>query len=100
LNSNQSKTTQAFTLAHELGHFVLHKDDNNFRIDLQDYSIDGDPKNQETEANYFAGSLLMPKEKLITAFKFAKNILEVADSFGVSVPAVEARLKWLGLRAF
>ena len=68
-----------------------------FRIDLQDYSPDGDPQNYETEANYFAGSLLMPKDKLIAVVNSAKNLDEVANAFGVSKPAVESRLKWLRL---
>lgn len=97
LNSNQSDLVRNFTLAHEIGHLLLHKNSDSFRIDLQDYSAEGDPKNQETEANYFAGSLLMPKDKLIPAIYNAKNLDEVALAFGVSLPAVEARLKWLGM---
>ncbi len=94
LNKNQSSTTRTFTLAHELGHFLLHKDNNNFRIDLEDYATD-DSYNQETEANYFAGEILMPKEKFISVLKNAGNLDNVAEAFGVSVPAVGARMKWL-----
>ena len=97
LNSNQIASVKNFTLAHEIGHLVLHKNSDSFRIDLQDYSDEADPYNQETEANYFAGSLLMPKDKLIIKIKNAKNLNDVAIAFGVSRPAVEARLKWLGL---
>ena len=94
LNSSQSETTKAFTLAHELGHFLLHKGAENFRIDIEDYATE-DTDNEETEANYFAGTLLMPANKFLVALKEAKNVSEVADAFGVSVPAVEARIKWL-----
>lgn len=97
INANQSDTTQTFTIGHELGHFLLHKNHNNFRIDLEDYSTTNDPENQETEANFFAGSLLLPKNKLVLALREAKNLQEVADLFGVSVPAVESRMKWLRL---
>ena len=97
LNSNQSDTTKNFTLAHELGHFLLHKDESNFRIDLQDYSEE-DADNQETEANFFAGCLLMPKDKLIIALNNAKSFGEVARSFGVSIPAVKARINWIPLK--
>ena len=96
LNSNQVGVVKNFTLAHEIGHIVLHKGDDSFRIDLQDYSEEADPDNQETEANYFAGSLLMPEEKLLLAIKNVKNLEEAAESFGVSRPAIESRLKWLG----
>lgn len=97
LNSNQSDTVKNFTLAHEIGHFLLHKNEDSFRIDLQDYSEEGDPENQETEANFFAGTLLMPKGKLLIALQNAKSLDEVARLFAVSRPAVEARLKWLNL---
>ena len=98
VNSQQTPTVKNFTLAHELGHFLLHKNSNSFRIDFQDYSAEGDPLNQETEANYFAGSLLMPKEKLLKSFEKANSLDEVAEMFGVSRPAVEARVKWLGYK--
>lgn len=97
INENQPETTKTFTLAHELGHYLLHKNTDNFRIDLEDYSLESDPNNQETEANYFAGALLMPRDKFTTALHRAKNIDEVAALFGVSVPAVESRIKWLGM---
>lgn len=95
LNSDQDGKVKNFTLAHEIGHLVLHKNKDNFRIDLQDYSKEGDPENEETEANYFAGSLLMPKDKLFLAIENLKDLGKVADVFAVSRPAVEARLKWL-----
>ena len=98
INSQQTPTVKNFTLAHELGHFLLHKNASSFRIDLQDYSAEGDPLNQETEANYFAGSLLMPKEKLLKSFEKANSLDEVAEMFAVSRPAVEARVKWLGYK--
>ncbi len=98
LNKDQFSDASNFTLAHEIGHFILHKGSTSFRVDLQDYSEAGDPQNQETEANFFAGTLLMPKDKLLRAIGDAKNLQEVADAFAVSKPAVVARLKWLHLK--
>lgn len=95
LNSRQEPKVKNFTLAHEIGHLLLHKNSDSLRIDLQDYSETGDPENHETEANFFAGTLLMPKDKFINAIKNANSLNEVADSFAVSKPAVESRLKWL-----
>src|SRR3989344_4147510 len=54
-NKKQSETSVLFTLAHELGHFILHKNSNKLRIDLFDYSQATEESTQETEANYFAG---------------------------------------------
>jgi Zn-dependent peptidase ImmA (M78 family) len=69
-----------FTIAHEIGHLVLHRsnidmvrflsDDDwkGFRLNLQD-----DPLRWfETQASEFAGRLLVPIEKLINAFKEAR----------------------------
>lgn len=61
-----------FSLAHEIGHFVLHKETwNSFNIkDITDfYKMLGEvPEKQyrylEIQANYFAGFLLVPQEKL------------------------------------
>lgn len=93
LHSDQSETTRAFTLAHELGHFILHKNSDQFRIDLFDYVTEQEPK--ESEANYFAASLLMPEEELNKLLNLTTNLDKIAKYFGVSAPAVETRLKWM-----
>jgi Zn-dependent peptidase ImmA (M78 family) len=50
-----------FTIAHELGHLLLHKDIDSLKLcterDMNDYSGSG----REQEANEFAAELLMPK---------------------------------------
>ncbi|TVV41851.1 ImmA/IrrE family metallo-endopeptidase [Thalassolituus sp. C2-1] len=53
-----------FTIAHELGHFSLHKDQQQLRCSIDDLQNFGDlaPHGQdiEREANLFAATLLMP----------------------------------------
>lgn len=52
-----------FTVAHELGHYSLHKDKETLQCsmeDLNDYGNGPHTKNIEQEANRFAASLLMP----------------------------------------
>jgi len=66
VNSAERRTRQRFTVAHEIGHLLLHKDDAihvdegyvvfGHREDL--YRTAPDPK--ETQANIFASELLMP----------------------------------------
>jgi len=64
INSNESKNRQKFTLAHELGHFLLHKEQ--IRQNPDKYaivpSIPGSIQTDaiEKEANFFAASLLVP----------------------------------------
>lgn len=65
VNSEHSKTRQRFTIAHELGHLLLHADEE-FHIDekrplarrdeLSSQATDA----REIEANQFAAELLMP----------------------------------------
>ena len=95
LNQNLSDTTKLFTLAHELGHFILHPNEERLRIDLFDYSQDTKESEQETEANYFAASLLVPKEKLVKLIELTNDLDAIAQYFGVSRPVVETRMRWI-----
>jgi len=99
LSSEDVPERRSFTLAHELGHFLLHKPviQGRFRLDYQVYADDQQSK-EEIEANYFAASLLVPKEKLIAIIKEINvfdNISQVADYFGVSEIVIQKRLQWL-----
>ncbi len=64
INSNiQYEGRKRFTIAHELGHYEMHK--NIFQHHNDDvYTLDSfnNSGNQETEANQFASELLMPEE--------------------------------------
>lgn len=73
-----------FSFAHEIGHFVLHKDIyKNFKIkNEKDFYrlIKEIPQSQygylETQANKFANYLLIPREKLIKEKKKIENTIE------------------------
>lgn len=95
LNKSFPLQRKVFTLAHELGHFVLHKGEMRFRLDKIDYTEKESIK--ETEANYFAASLLVPKDKLIKILMTAEGIEHeiIANYFGVSTPVIENRIKWV-----
>lgn len=97
LNKERPAARKKFTLAHELGHYILHRDKKRkFRVDTVDYSIDDEETREETEANYFAASLLVPEEKLRSILALSKGNLDVAaEYFGVSKPVIENRIKWI-----
>ncbi len=90
-------TRKTFTLAHELGHYLLHKKDGvKFRIDRIDYSSNSNDVLEEIEANYFAASFLVNKEllqKLISYF--GPNLDYIAKYFGVSKEVIQNRVKWM-----
>ena len=105
LNKNETPERRRFTLAHELGHIILNANDNsiqhrdnimNSQLDI--YAND----NNEVEANYFAGCILMPRNVFIREFNSIKGdidykIQKLAYYFGVSKLAVNVRANVLNL---
>jgi len=113
-SASQGNQRKRFTIAHELGHFILHNQDSADTVFLDKDFIVKYRSNkayseielrQEQEANAFAASLLMPKELIFAELKkeYVKNmsetelIEELAAVFDVSVPAMTFRLTNLNL---
>ena len=108
INNNHHWSRQRFTLAHELGHFLLHKDTATVFIDesplfFRDLKSAHSINQKEVEANAFAAELLMPESVLKEEFK--DSLLDVNDDvavrsmatkYGVSPPALTIRLTRLG----
>ncbi len=89
---------QAFTVAHELGHYFLeHKRETEVFYRHQANEFDSKDVQDEQEANWFAASLLMPEEKVKEFYKSEKDENIIAASFGVSRSAAHWRLKNLHL---
>lgn len=114
INSSHSPTRQRFTLAHELGHFLLHDGrpvivDKSVRINYRDERSSLATDSEEIQANQFAAELLMPRnivfDEVIKAHGSADDIDEdwfvdeLAQQFDVSRQAMEYRLINLGLRS-
>lgn len=87
-----------FTIAHELGHYVLHylladKHQSNRRMVADRYGSGL----VEWQANWFAASFLMPRTEFEAQFSKEADQFSVAKKFGVSIPAVRTRAKALGI---
>ena len=109
VNTSHAPARQHFTIAHELGHLLLHDQeqlhvDHEFRVRLRsDVSSQGTDE-AEQEANYFAASLLMPREFLERDLANEEYVDLLDDDFlhglarkyGVSAQALAIRLKTLG----
>jgi Zn-dependent peptidase ImmA (M78 family) len=109
VNTRHSPARQNFTISHELGHLLLHDQeqlhvDHEFRVRLRnDVSSQGTDE-AEQEANFFAASLLMPREflKKDLATEDYVDLLDdnflhnLAKKYGVSTQALVNRLKNLG----
>lgn len=99
----QSKVRQRFTIAHEIGHLLLHEGavhvDKAFRINWRKAELEEPKKIEEIEANHFAASLLMPRVLLERAHGTQMFDLEdeteavrLAALFQVSKQAMTFRL--------
>jgi Zn-dependent peptidase ImmA (M78 family) len=95
VNSNDPISRQTFTIAHELGHWVLHRD--YFLERPESYPVL--PRFQKTvtnnpfeqEANCFAANLLVPRRLLLPVR--GAPVSELASIFSVSREMMENRLK-------
>lgn len=96
VSNKDSETRKAFTIAHELGHWLLHQE--KLQSEPEKYSIlyripigtlNSDPV--EKEANTFAANLLVPKH-LLDKYKDL-DVDTISRIFGVSPEVVGYRLK-------
>lgn len=96
VNKNHNIKRQRFTIAHEFGHYILHRREGTVYEDTTFFRKSND-SSIEYKANEFAAEILMPEEMLKNAVhKGIKKISELADEFGVSVQAVKYRASELG----
>lgn len=87
----QGQGRDRFTLAHELGHYLLHRNMGlAFRTKPNSLIL---YQNIEWQANCFAGELLVDSRRICSSMK----ISSVAKAFGVSIPAAEYQLRQLKL---
>ena len=99
--SHTSPTRDRFTIAHELGHFIVHYAWRKQKALLQDekmMALRRDSDRVEWEANWFAAAFLMPSKKFKEHFDACGgDINSTAAAFCVSSAAAEIRARSLGL---
>ncbi len=95
---------QRFSIAHEIGHYVLHykgkvfeERDNRKHISYRDSLSSLGFSIKEIEANFFAANLLMPEDKVKELCRKGYSINQMADFFGVSSTGISSRLDFLGI---
>ncbi len=111
VNHTESKVRRRFTIAHELGHYELHREegklfvDKNFKM-FRSQTSGNTPHNQrlEQEANAFAAAILMPEAlvkqeaaKLEFDLGSEEAIQILSKKFDVSSTAMCIRLSKLGI---
>lgn len=100
VNSVHHPKRQQFTMAHELGHYFLHRETIGEIDDSILFRADGfGEPGPEREANLFAAELLMPDEEFLGSIrKFNGNVDDISNYFGVSSLAVRIRADSLGFK--
>lgn len=105
IEKRKHENRKYFTIAHEFGHYFLHNEvlkEKDFVVDGETilYRLDNGLSNmQESQANYFAASLLMPKDRVTEAWYLLKKDIErCAELFSVSLSAMSVRIDILGLK--
>lgn len=105
VNNSQSANRKRFSIAHEIGHHLLHSDPLNVDIEIHHRDIKSSQGTdvKEVEANCFAASILMPERLLRSIIasggikNFSDEVIEsLASKFQVSSQAMTIRLGSLG----
>ncbi len=111
VNSSHAERRRRFTVAHEIGHLVLHEGRplvlDHVRVNFRNAASSTATNHEEIQANAFAAELLMPAPQVIASARAALEegrasdaafVRDLADGFGVSEQAMEYRLINLGLK--
>lgn len=80
-NTCSRLSREIFTLAHEIGHVILHLNERNSFVDDYNTITEKNIDEKEQEANYFAACLLMPSDELV---KFIDLELQDFENTGLS----------------
>lgn len=86
---------QLFTLAHEIGHLILHRGE--YQENLVEVGTQAEEKEREKVADYFASYLLMPEAEFNRTYKQLRDVRSLKQHFRVSYKTVLYRLSNLGI---
>jgi Zn-dependent peptidase ImmA (M78 family) len=96
VNARHPDTRQRFTLAHEIAHFILHRDAIGDGIIDNGMYRSGKSEKIERQANQYAAEILMPWKLVIERYRAGKMTpSDLARDFEVSPAVAEIRLKEL-----
>jgi Zn-dependent peptidase ImmA (M78 family) len=98
INPSHARTRQANDLTHELAHLDLKHVPNRVEVSpsglllLSDYSDE-----QEQEADWYAGALLLPRDALAAARRRQRTTAQIAQQYRVSEKLCEWRIRMTGV---
>lgn len=92
VDSQDEPYRQNFTIAHELGHWFLHRNRVNEYQVLTRRPINGEKSPLEKEANLFAASLLVPGDMLLRCRLKNMSHNDIAKKFKVTRAVIDLRI--------
>lgn len=93
VNRHENKRRQRFTVAHEIAHYILHRDQIGSGLTDDTFYRSGLSEAKEWEANKLAAEILMPWPLIRQATEDGgKTPAEIAEELNVSEAAIKIRL--------
>lgn len=97
VNALHHRNRRRFTIAHEIAHFVLHRNSEKRFVDQTFARREGSGVPMENEADRFAAELLMPEPAVRAVIaRGIVSLQQLAAEFQVSTLAMKFRVKNLG----
>lgn len=91
-NNECTDTRQHFTIMHEIGHYLLHKNNQTYPSLMQENDYTEEDLIIEKEANMMAGMLLANKKAVQSLLNERKPFNYLCKYFGISKSALKIRL--------
>ncbi|MFI8714237.1 ImmA/IrrE family metallo-endopeptidase [Brevibacillus brevis] len=89
-----------FTIAHELGHYLLHRNKQSQFVDRADNMLDNTINEFEMQANSFAAQLLLPESVINLMIGYRYSFYRIAKSTYTSYDCLKWRLVSYLMRNF
>ena len=97
INSTQHPKRQRFTLAHELAHYIMHRDLIEAGVVDDTMYRSGLSNRYEVQANNRAAEIIMPTRLVRREAEKLGDLRSLAEMFDVSEEAMRIRLNTLGM---
>jgi Zn-dependent peptidase ImmA (M78 family) len=99
INSNHRRGRSSTDIMHELAHLLLgHEPSTMFYISDEDIALRGFSENAEDEANWLAGTLLLPRGALVHLLSKGLSNDEICRAYGVSQRLLRMRFDVTGVK--
>ena len=96
-NPTHGRRRRASTLMHELAHVLLEHTPGNMFFGPSGLALRTHNPDQESEAAWLAGCLLLPRDALLAARKRGASDEEICESYGVSRDMLRFRINATGI---